>query len=136
LPDILADLGFLLDQALEFAGPNRIRVDPGPPVTLKRNQVGPLSLILHELATNAFKHGALSTAQGVVHLTWRVAIEDRGSALHLHWKEEGGPPVSPPSETSFGTRVIQFSASQSLGGAAELSYEPTGLQVHVTAPLQ
>ena len=94
-----------------------------------------MSLILHELATNAFKYGALSTPQGVVHLTWRVATEAGRSALDLHWKEENGPRVTSPNGSGFGTRLIQFSATQSLGGSAELRFEPGGLQVRVTAPL-
>jgi PAS domain S-box-containing protein len=129
------DLGVLIGRALEPAGPNRIRIDPGPPVTLKREQIVPISLILHELATNAFKYGALSTAQGVVHLTWRVATVAGRNALHLHWKEENGPPVTSPNGSGFGTRLIQFSAAQSLGGSAELTFEPGGLQVRVTTPL-
>ena len=94
-----------------------------------------MSLILHELTTNSFKYGALSTAQGVVHLTWRVATEAGRNSLHLHWNEENGPSVTAPSGSGFGTRLIQFSAAQSLGGSAELRFEPGGLQVRVTAPL-
>ena len=129
------DLGVLIGQALEPIGPSRTRIDPGPPVFLTREQIVPMSLILHELATNAFKYGALSTAQGVVHLKWRVATEAGRTALHLHWKEENGPPVTPPNGSGFGTRLIQFSAAQFLGGLAELRFEPGGLQVRVTAPL-
>ena len=73
--------------------------------------------------------------RGGVHLTWRVATEAGRSALHLHWKEENGPPRTPPAESGSGTRLIQFSATQALGGSAELRFEPGGLQVRVTAPL-
>jgi two-component sensor histidine kinase len=134
--DAEIDLGVLIGQALEPIGRNRSHIDPGPPVSLKREQVVPLSLILHELATNALKYGALSTAQGVVHLTWRVATEAGRRALHLHWKEENGPLVTPPDGPGFGTRLIEYSATQSLGGSAELRFEPRGLQACVTAPLQ
>jgi PAS domain S-box-containing protein len=133
--DAEPDLGVLIRRALEAAAPNRIHINPGPPVSLKRAQIVPMSLILHELATNAFKYGALSTPQGFVDLTWRVAAEAGGSALHLDWKEENGPPVRSPNASGFGTRLIQFSAAQSLGGSAELRFEPGGLQVRVTAPL-
>jgi PAS domain S-box-containing protein len=133
--DVETDLSVLIGQALEAAGPNRSRIVPGPPVSLKREQIAPMSLILHELATNAFKHGALSTAQGVVHLTWRVATEGGQSALHLHWKEENGPTVTSPKASGFGARLIQFSAAQSLSGSAELRFDPGGLQVRLTAPL-
>jgi two-component sensor histidine kinase len=133
--DAETDLGVLIGQALQPIGRNRSHIDPGPPVSLEREQVVPMSLILHELATNALKYGALSTAQGVVHLTWRVATEAGRSALHLHWKEENGPAVTPPDGPGFGTRLIEYSATQSLGGSAELRFEPGGLQACVTAPL-
>jgi two-component sensor histidine kinase len=129
------DLGVLIGHALEPAGHNRIRIDPGPAVSLKREQTVPMTLILHELVTNASKYGALSTAQGVVYLTWRVATDAGRSALHLHWNEENGPPVTSPGGSGFGTRLIEFSAAQSLGGSAELRFEPGGLHVRVTAPL-
>jgi two-component sensor histidine kinase len=129
------DLGVLIEQALAAAGPSRARIDPGPPVTLKKAQIVPISLILHELLTNALKYGALSTPQGVVHLTWRVAPEQGRNVLHLHWYEENGPAVTPPGRSGFGTRLIEFSATQSLGGSAGLKFDPAGLQVRVTAPL-
>lgn len=89
------DLNELVEQALAPAGPERCRVDPGPPVRLKRSQVVPISLILHELAANAWKYGALSRPGGTVHLTWSVASEAARSVLHLTWHEENGPPVAP-----------------------------------------
>lgn len=130
-----ADLGDLIRNALDALGSDRRRIDPGPPVSLKKEQVVPISLILHELATNAFKYGALSASQGVVHLSWRVTTENSGSTLRLHWKEENGPPVTPSHGSGFGTRLIQFSATQALGGSAELNFEPGGLDVVLTAPL-
>ena len=107
-----------------------------PPVRLKRSQVVPMSLILHELVSNTLKYGALSQSGGVVHLTWSVAPEADRSVLQLTWHEENGPPVTPPSRSGFGSRLIKYSAEQGLGGRAELKFEPTGLRVHVTAPIQ
>jgi len=133
--DAETDLGALIDQALAPVGPERSRIDPGPPVVLKSVQVLPISMILHELVTNAFKYGALSTSRGTVHLTWRLATEAGGSALRLEWHEEGGPPVAPPSRSGFGSRLIEFTAVQSLGGSAELAFAPGGLRARVTAPL-
>jgi two-component sensor histidine kinase len=105
-------------------------------VRLKHSQLVPMSLILHELAANAWKYGALSGADGVVHLTWSVAPEGGRSVLHLTWHEENGPPVTPPTHSGFGSRLIKYSAEQGLGGSAELRFEPTGLEVHVTAPVE
>ena len=73
---------------------------------------------------------------GIVHLTWSVAPEAGRSVLHLNWHEENGPPVIPPTRSGFGSRLIEYSADQGLGGTAELKYEPTGLRVHVTAPME
>ena len=129
------DLGTLVGQALEQAGAERCRVEPGPPVALKTEQVLPISMILHELVINASKYGALSTPGGIVHLTWSVASEAGRNELCLDWREENGPPVTAPERAGFGTRLIEFSAERSLGGAAELTFKPAGLRVRVTAPL-
>jgi PAS domain S-box-containing protein len=133
--DAETDLAVLIERALQPAGPNRSRINPGPPVVLTREQVVPISLILHELATNALKYGALSNAEGVVHLTWRVTTEAGRSTLHLDWREEDGPTVTSPMGSGYGTRLIRFSATQSLGGSAKLRFEPGGLQASLTAPL-
>jgi two-component sensor histidine kinase len=129
------DLSALVEQALGPPGRERCRVDPGPSVKLKKPQVVPISLILHELVANACKHGALSKRGGVVHLTWNVAPDAGGSVLHLTWHEENGPPVNPPIRSGFGSKLIEYSAKQGLGGKAELNFEPRGLRVHVTAPM-
>ena len=96
----------------------------------------PISLILHELVANAFKHGALSRLGGFTRLTWSVAPKAGRSVLHLTWLEENGPPVTPPTRSGFGSRLIEFNAEHGLGGTVELNYEPTGLTAHVTAPME
>jgi two-component sensor histidine kinase len=130
------DLGALVEQALGPAGPERCRIDPGPPVRLKRSQVVPISLILHELVTNAWKYGAFSRPDGIAHLTWSVAPDGGKSVLHLNWREENGPPMVPPTQSGFGSKLIKYSAEQGLGGTAELKYEPMGFRADVTAPLE
>jgi two-component sensor histidine kinase len=131
-----ADLSALVKQALGPAGPERCHVVPGPSVKVKKSQVVPISLILHELAANAWKYGSLSRSGGVVHLTWSVAPGDGTSVLHLTWQEKNGPPVVPPTRSGFGSRLIKYSAEHGLGGTVELKYEPEGLRVHVTAPVE
>ena len=131
-----ADLSALVEQSLKAAGPERYRVIPGPAVRLSPRQVVPMSLILHELVTNAWKYGALSRAAGLVHLSWRTAEEQGKTILHIDWREENGPPVTPPTRSGFGSRLIDLSAVQGLGGAVELKYEPVGLRVHITAPVE
>ncbi|MBB4427852.1 two-component sensor histidine kinase [Bradyrhizobium sp. CIR48] len=132
-----ADLSALVEQSLKAAGPDRYRVVAGPVIRLSRRQVVPMTLILHELVTNAWKYGAFSKPGGLVHFGWRRSEEEGGKAvLHLDWREENGPPVTPPTRSGFGSRLIDLSAVQGLGGSVELKYEPTGLRVHITAPLE
>ena len=129
------DLAALIGQALARAGAGQCRIDPGPKVLLRSERVLPLGMILHELVTNALKYGALSSPDGVVDVSWGVTDEGGRRTLGLHWQERNGPPVTSPSQTGFGTRLIQFSAERSLQGTAELSFQPEGLRVRVTMPL-
>ncbi len=130
-----ADLQILVEQALKPAGAERYRTS-GASVTLSSRQVMPMSLILHELVTNAWKFGAFSRPSGLVNLTWGLAERDGKTVLHLDWREENGPPVTPPTRTGFGSRLIDVSAVQGLRGTLELKYEPAGLRVHITAPME
>ncbi|HET7887835.1 MAG TPA: HWE histidine kinase domain-containing protein, partial [Bradyrhizobium sp.] len=123
-----ADQSTLIEQALKSASPEQYRVVPGPPVSLKQPQILPVSLILHELVTNAWKYGAFSKPGGLVHLTWGIE-RDGKTVLHIDWREENGPPVAAPTRTGFGSRLIELSAAQGLGGTVERKYEPTGLRV-------
>ncbi|RZN32716.1 HWE histidine kinase domain-containing protein [Bradyrhizobium sp. Leo121] len=131
-----ADLSALVEQSLKAAGPERYRVIAGPAVRLKPPQVVPMSLILHELVTNAWKYGAFSRPGGLVNLSWRTSEEQGKTFLHIKWGEENGPPVTPPTRSGFGSRLINLSAVQGLRGTVELKYEPTGLRVHITAPVE
>jgi PAS domain S-box-containing protein len=100
-----------------------------PPQTALR-----LGLVLHELGTNARKHGALSTATGHLKVGWRVNRIDDRPWLELEWLERGGPPARPPDHRGFGTRLIEASVS-ALGGNAALNYEEGGLACHLRLPL-
>ncbi|KTT75502.1 PAS domain-containing protein [Sphingomonas endophytica] len=91
----------------------------------------PLALIFHELATNASKYGALSTAQGMVELT----ITDVGDDVVLRWCERGGPPLDgTPGEHGFGSQLIEMSAARQLGGQVTREWPRDGLEVTVTIP--
>jgi PAS domain S-box-containing protein len=109
----------------------------GPPVPLAPTAVQPIAMVLHELATNAAKHGALSVAGGSVEVRWRVgrrAGED--GSLCLAWRETGGPPVPmAPARRGFGSRVIEATVRGQLGGTLQRQWEPTGLLVEVALPL-
>lgn len=88
-----------------------------------------LVMVLNELATNAAKYGALSGA-GRVTIVWGV----EGENLTLHWRERGGPPVTPPERTGFGTRLT-LSALQAYGGSVELTFPPEGAECRMSTPL-
>lgn len=109
-------------------------VDEGRPVEIVGDEVLisatttiTLSLMLHELATNAAKYGALSVAEGRLSIRWSAAESGSSIAIDLHWQEDGGPPVSPPKDRGFGSRLLAGSARQ-LGAAFEVDYAPQGLR--------
>jgi PAS domain S-box-containing protein len=106
----------------------------GPRVILSPAVTQPVSVVLHELATNATKHGALSVEGGRVELEWSV---DKAAGLfRICWMERGGPPVSgPPERGGFGSRFIEATAQDQLGGAVRRSWEPAGLTCEVEVPL-
>lgn len=116
------------------SAPTAVAVEPGPAVALVSEQVLPLSLVLHELATNAVKHGALSAPEGQIRVHWHVEGTN-ARHLHLSWQERGGPPVKPPASSGFGTQLIEFAASSELAGRAELNYTPDGLRAEIVVPL-
>ncbi|MDZ4372625.1 MAG: HWE histidine kinase domain-containing protein [Phenylobacterium sp.] len=109
----------------------RISVE-GASVRIAPNVALALSLAVHELATNAQKHGALSVMPGRVDLEW-TAPSDHGAWAMLTWREAGGPPVSPPSSQGFGSRLLR-SLGADLGAPAEVEYRPEGLVCRLRAP--
>ncbi|MDG4874118.1 HWE histidine kinase domain-containing protein [Mesorhizobium sp. WSM4935] len=115
------------------ASPQSIQIESGTEVHLDTKQLVSLGLALHELATNALKYGALSTAGGQVQLRWTV--EDK-NLLRLNWTERGGPKVTPPSSTGYGTQLLQFALAYDLGGQVEQSYRASGLEVEMAIPLK
>jgi two-component sensor histidine kinase len=114
-------------------GSGRIGME-GPSLWLDPRTTLSLSMAVHELATNAAKYGALSVPAGRVTITWTVAPGDP-DVLTFRWQEQGGPVVSSPTRRGFGTRLIERSLAQDLGGNARLIYDPGGVACVVTAPL-
>lgn len=120
-----ADLRSLVaSQAAPYGGldDQRFRAD-GPPLKLAPQAAQLVGLALHELATNAAKHGALRTPNGVVTVEWHP--EDGGKALRLSWSERNGPPVMAPSSTGFGHVVLERMAA-SLDSEVSLQFPPEG----------
>lgn len=99
----------------------------GPDVTLEPKAALALSLIFHELVTNALKFGALSTESGKVAIEWKKIMDGAGPLIEFAWRESGGPLVEAPSEAGFGHTLIARSAEYELDGEARIGFEPTGL---------
>lgn len=132
-----AELPALVRAVMEpyLGGTCDISLASDPKVALLPNEATALGMILHEMATNAVKYGALSVPEGRVQIDWDLAVdEDGASMVHLRWEESNGPETSPPPTTGFGTRLIRLSAERELGGRAELSYRPQGLVATVSFP--
>ena len=106
----------------------------GVSVSLGPNTATTLGLMLHELGTNAAKYGALSAETGRVSLVWTIEAEEARRNLTLHWLEEGGPPVTAPRSTGFGSRLLQAGFGHQ--GSAIVSYPETGCDAVFTLPLR
>jgi PAS domain S-box-containing protein len=102
----------------------------GPDVALQPHMAQGLALALHELATNAVKHGALSTVLGKIALSWQV----RSGFLDLQWVESGGPHILPPRARNFGLKVIVTSIEKQLGGKATFDWRPHGMRCSLSIP--
>lgn len=125
-----ADIRELLEQtAAPYAGLDGRRplVLEGPHLYLAPKIAIALALAFHELATNAAKYGALSAPDGQVRVAWQAEDTAQGRRLSLVWRETGGPPVTPPTRTGFGARLIQRGLSAELGGEVSLEFRPEGL---------
>jgi PAS domain S-box-containing protein len=101
---------------------DRLVID-GPDVLIAADRAASWSMALHELCTNALKHGAFKTETGKVNIAWRVLEQGR---LRFRWSEHGGPPVVVSQHRGFGTRLIE-SLGRELAGSATLLFEPDGL---------
>lgn len=121
--------------AVNDSGNGRFSIE-GDDVRLHPNASLTLALVFYELATNALKHGALSS-EGVGHIDigWQVENGSHGKQIRLSWRESGGPPVSPPVHRGFGTRLIERALTQQLGGEVRLDFEPAGVVCEIVMPL-
>jgi two-component system, chemotaxis family, CheB/CheR fusion protein len=107
----------------------------GPPVQLCPKQGLGMSLILHELCTNAAKYGALSIPEGRLSVRWSEVQGPDGPEVVFRWEERGGPSVSPPDARGFGTRLIERACRFELGGEVELNFDPEGCTMELRFPL-
>ncbi|MDO9639892.1 MAG: PAS domain-containing protein [Pseudotabrizicola sp.] len=103
----------------------------GPPLRIGVNAAQPLSMALHELATNAAKYGSLSVAKGRLTVSWTVVDAE----VHIRWREQGGPLVTDPAETKgFGSRLIGIVFEGQIGGRIQKRWDPEGLICDMVLP--
>jgi two-component sensor histidine kinase len=105
----------------------------GPEVSLAPEAGQVLMTVLHELATNAAKHGALSVPDGRVLVRWDVA--DGPARLVLRWQERNGPSVTAPTRVGFGTRTIESAISHQLDGRVDLAFAADGVCCTIELPV-
>jgi two-component sensor histidine kinase len=110
---------------------SRVSITGSSNVVLSPNAVVTLNMVFHELTTNAVKYGALSNEEGTI----RIDLKREEGTIAMTWKEVGGPKVSPPMGSGFGTRLIERGAMRELGGSAKLLYEPDGLKCIMNIPV-
>jgi len=120
------------DEISSYGKTEQVRMS-GPDLALNADSVQPLSLIIHELATNAVKYGAFSVPEGRVELDWHVDAE---GFLKLRWAESGGPEVSKPKSQGFGSTLITTVGAKQLGGEIVMEWPKEGLVVNASLPPQ
>lgn len=128
----LSDLASTVLSAYSPNGASQFCIE-GPDLNVPKHLVSCLALILHELATNSVKHGALSVSQGNIHVEWIIHPSDTGGVLTILWREENGPTVEKPERHS-GSRIIA-DLIEALGGTMELRWCKSGLRVETKFPL-
>lgn len=128
----LADLVRIQIQPFVDAFDERVILD-GPLLTLNPEAANHLGLALHELATNAFKYGALRTAEGKVHVSWEV--DHAAQIFRMTWRESDGPQVRAPGRSGFGTQVVQNIVATALNGVAHIGFDRSGVEWRLEAPL-
>jgi two-component sensor histidine kinase len=129
-----ADLASIATNAIEAIGfMDRVSMN-GPSVALGAQAALSLSLILHELLTNACKYGALKGDSGKVSLTWEIKSDGDDAGLMIKWRERGGPLVIPPARRGFGSKLISIGLVGT--GGVDIRYDPEGFEADLRAPIR
>jgi PAS domain S-box-containing protein len=128
----LADIAAEAVRPYDDAEASRIAI-AGSRARVAPNVALALSMAFHELATNATKYGALSVSKGRVTIDWTPSAQG-GCGVDVVWRESGGPPVTPPQEKGFGSRLLGQGLTAEIGRPAKLVYAPDGLVCTLTAP--
>lgn len=132
------DLARVVETAMEAVGisaSQRIRCSETD-LTIPATSAITLSMILHELATNALKHGPLGAPEGQVEVTWTSNGPPQRQEVKLSWREIGGPPVATSRPTGFGTQMMASVAAALPGGRLDLEFAPEGLRASLAFRLE
>lgn len=108
----------------------------GPAILLRAEAVQHLGMALHELSTNAVKHGAMKKPGGRVDLTWKTVPVDGTEQFEIEWKETGGPKAADMEKKGFGSQILERFAAAALNGTSEIEYADAGLIWRLKAPLE
>jgi two-component sensor histidine kinase len=108
----------------------------GPDVMLTSAQAQPVAMVIHELATNAAKHGALSSPDGRVSVSWERTGTNAAVVLTITWNEVGGPPTRAPVRRGYASRLIRDLIPHELGGTVDLAFPSDGLCCKIEIPLE
>ncbi len=128
------EMAEIVRQGLQICDDGRARVRiSGPEVIMSANATVSLVMVLHELATNALKYGALSDHKGRVDVRW--SLDEGGRQVVIDWRESDGPPVHAPTRRGFGFRLINEAVPRQLSGSVDLAYAPEGLTCRIALPL-
>jgi len=136
-PESGVDLGYMVVEELlgyHAREGEQLRVS-GPPVRLQPKAAETFALAIHELATNAIKHGALTQSIGRIDVSWRIDEAANSAELVFEWWERGGPAVAPPKRKGFGTELLERTLAFELKGKTTLVFDPSGVHCTIVIPM-
>ena len=119
------------DGLAPYAGEDRVGTS-GPALNLAASAVQPMTLVIHELATNAVKHGALADPEGRIDIAW----ESDAEGLRIEWSEKAARPVAEPEQLGFGSQLLRQVVSRQLGGTISKKWRPEGLLTSIALPAE
>lgn len=122
------------EELAPFIRSGRIKIE-GPDVSLNPSTTQDIALVLHELATNAAKYGALSVPSGTLSVRWRYTEHAVDPNLDLIWQESGGPAVRVPERFGFGSALVEATLTSQMKGSAHFHWRADGLCVELSIPV-
>ena len=130
------DLAELVRRQLAPYASDAAAIISGPSVTLEETASQTLAMVLHELASNAARYGALLSPHGRVEVKWTCQPEGNVTTLSIMWREVGGPSVEASPQYKYGASVIRDLVPRDLGGSVDLAFAPTGVCCAIKFPLK